>query len=970
MCQRLHAEGYGDASTEQGYVNNSDYHTHRDSRDTAGATRWDTFTSSTAGCTRELYWDDATSLGNKYNLVIRDGLRGAGIFALNYGGGAPELWNLINLKFGQCSQAAISADKTSPQIPGTGITFTGTALCAGTGQYEFFLQAPGGGWTLMRPYSGANTWTWTPASSAALGTYSIQVAAKNLGAAASYDTIATMSFRLARCSTPTLATDHASPSTTVTLPWDTTGNPYGAYVFAVDVRVKGVSTSAEASQSMTFLLTSCIGAALTTDKSSPQPTGTQIGLSGSASCVGTPQYRFMIQPPGGAMSVVQPFGTASTHTWSAGGAGGTYMLEVDAKGAGALDGTMDSAQLSFDLTACTAVTLATSPASPQVPGTSIVLTGTATCPGSAQYRFSIARPNAPLSIARDYSGANSFSWNTGGLALGDYKLEVEVRNAGAIAVAEASASVTYTLANPACTTPTLTSDLPSPQGASTLITFSAHTTTCPSPLYKFWVQTPDLTWTVMQDFSTVSTWKYQPPGPPGNYRIEVDVRDSTRPVTYDQYSVMAYTIKACTGPGLSPSVPSPQGSGTQVTFTGSAGTSFCPNPLYEFWVQAPGSSWAVAQAYSTSTTFNWNTSGKAAGAYHVSLWVRDASSKGMACGSLGCNDSFVPGITYVLTVAPCTSVTAPASPASSQIAGSAVTFTGVASGCPNPLYQFWVLTPGSSTWTVAQAYSSNATYSWSTTGATLGAYRFSVWVRDASSLGTAGNSLGRYDAFAPGFVYTLRSAACTSVTASTAPASPQAVGTTITITGVASGCPSPLYQFWILAPGSSRWTIAQPYSTNATFNWNTSGKAAGVYRFSVWARDASSAGAVSSSLGRWDAFVPGTTYTLTSTPCTGLTASASPASPSTHGTAVTITGVASGCPNPMYQFWMLAPGSSTWTIAQPYSTSATFNWDTSALPAGTYRFSVWVRDSSSTGTISSSLGTCDAFVGGTPYTLT
>ena len=36
-----------------------------------------------------MYWDDATALGNKYDLVIRDGLRGAGIFALNYGGGAP-----------------------------------------------------------------------------------------------------------------------------------------------------------------------------------------------------------------------------------------------------------------------------------------------------------------------------------------------------------------------------------------------------------------------------------------------------------------------------------------------------------------------------------------------------------------------------------------------------------------------------------------------------------------------------------------------------------------------------------------------------------------------------------------------------------------------------------------------------------------------------------------------------------------
>src|SRR4029077_12012390 len=346
--------------------------------------------------------------------------------ALNYGGGAPELWSLINLKFGQCSQSAIAADKTTPQIPGTAITFTGSALCAGTGEYRFWISPPSGGWTVMQPYSTASTWTWTPATSSALGTYRIEVDARNVGSSVSYDTFATMSFQLARCSTPTLSTNHASPqlpgtavtftatgncqgtpefqfakrapattktvvqgySATATLPWDTSNNPYGAYGFAVDVRVKGTTVAAEASQSMTFLLTSCPGAALTLDKSSPQPTGTQIGLSGSASCVGTPQYRFMIQAPGGAMTTVQSFGGASTFAWSAGGAGGIYTLELDAKGSGAADTTMESTQVSFDLTACTAVTLATSAASPQVPGTSVVLTGAATCPGSAQYRFS------------------------------------------------------------------------------------------------------------------------------------------------------------------------------------------------------------------------------------------------------------------------------------------------------------------------------------------------------------------------------------------------------------------------------------------------------------------------------------------------------------------------------------------------------------------------------------------------------
>jgi len=82
------------------------------------------------------------------------------------------------------------------------------------------------------------------------------------------------------------------------------------------------------------------------------------------------------------------------------------------------------------------------------------------------------------------------------------------------------------------------------------------------------------------------------------------------------------------------------------------------------------------------------------------------------------------------------------------------------------------------------------------------------------------------------------------------------------LTAVAAGCTSPLYQFWILAPGSSSWTIAQAYSSSATLNWNTTSLAAGIYRFSVWVRDASSAGTNSNSLGSYDNFV-GINYSLT-----------------------------------------------------------------------------------------------------------
>jgi len=76
------------------------YVPHRDAKDPAGKERWDTWYSTTLGCTRQLFWDDAVSLGYKYDLANRAGLRGVGIWTLNYGGGAKELWSALANHFG------------------------------------------------------------------------------------------------------------------------------------------------------------------------------------------------------------------------------------------------------------------------------------------------------------------------------------------------------------------------------------------------------------------------------------------------------------------------------------------------------------------------------------------------------------------------------------------------------------------------------------------------------------------------------------------------------------------------------------------------------------------------------------------------------------------------------------------------------------------------------------------------------
>lgn len=54
---------------------------------------------SNLGYPRELYYDDPTSLGLKYDLVNNNNLRGAGMWALGYDSGYSDLWNVLALKF-------------------------------------------------------------------------------------------------------------------------------------------------------------------------------------------------------------------------------------------------------------------------------------------------------------------------------------------------------------------------------------------------------------------------------------------------------------------------------------------------------------------------------------------------------------------------------------------------------------------------------------------------------------------------------------------------------------------------------------------------------------------------------------------------------------------------------------------------------------------------------------------------------
>jgi len=112
------ADTYLDAVGEAGssFVKPGSYVIHRDANDPAGQERWDTWFNTSLNCTRELYWDDTTSLGHKYALVNADNLRGVGIWNLNYGGGATELWSLLHTYFSCPVSINLPASETSTKF--------------------------------------------------------------------------------------------------------------------------------------------------------------------------------------------------------------------------------------------------------------------------------------------------------------------------------------------------------------------------------------------------------------------------------------------------------------------------------------------------------------------------------------------------------------------------------------------------------------------------------------------------------------------------------------------------------------------------------------------------------------------------------------------------------------------------------------------------------------------------------------
>lgn len=287
-------------------------------------------------------------------------------------------------------------------------------------------------------------------------------------------------------------------------------------------------------------------------------------------------------------------------------------------------------------------------------------------------------------------------------------------------------------------------------------------------------------------------------------------------------------LAACTGSKLSATPGAPVNPGTAVTLTATPATcAGGETPEYRFAYKRIGSGGYVEiQGWSSSATANWDTTGLAAGQYDLIVYTRAAgggSFQGAAHLGYFINDI-------------CTSVTLSTNPAPPQSPGTQVALTanGVCNGAATPEFRFAYRLSSSPTWTQIQTWGTGSA-NWNTTGLSSGTYYLIAYVRAVGN--TSSWEAVKYATYQLG-------GACSSVTLSASPPSPQFPGTMVSLSA-SSSCASgltPEYRFFYQQPNDLTWYLIQDWN-GSTANWDTTGLTTGQYTLRADVRAVENGGA-------------------------------------------------------------------------------------------------------------------------------
>ncbi len=247
-----------------------------------------------------------------------------------------------------------------------------------------------------------------------------------------------------------------------------------------------------------------------------------VSLTASATAGTNVQYQFWLYNPATlTWSQLQAYSPSSTCSWTP-TTPGNYLIS-----AAALDGVTGeevstTSWYAVVSSVLSAVSLSTSPASPQPCNTAVTLTASATGGTNVQYQFWLYNPaTLAWSQLQAYSPSSTCSWTPA--TPGRYLLSTSARDS--VSGQEVSTTSWFTVINPAFAV-SLSAAPPSPQPSNTPVTFTAAATGGTNVQYQFWLYNPaTVTWTQLQAFSPSPTCSWTTPVTPGSYLISTTAQD-------------------------------------------------------------------------------------------------------------------------------------------------------------------------------------------------------------------------------------------------------------------------------------------------------------------------------------------------------------------------------------------------------------------------------------------------------------
>ena len=405
---------------------------------------------------------------------------------------------------------------------------------------------------------------------------------------------------------------------------------------------------------ITITYTAPLSLTLTSDRLSPQATGTPVVFSAGASNGAAPyQFKWWLFD-GTTWTMLQDWSAATTYTWTPTAASSNYRIGIWARDAKTtadintfnlsmpyvVNAASTSSGGASTSTLLTISGLTPSLASPRSAGTSITFTASATG-GTGQYQFKwwIFDGNT-WTMAQNW-GSATYTW-TPTTANANYRVGVWARDATVTAdISMFNQSVAYPITSPAASSPgpspaptpvTITGlipNVPSPRVAGTSITFTASASGgTGSYQFKWWLFN-GTTWTMVQNWGG-ATYTWTPTLASGSYRIGIWARDATNTTEDSSVNVsIPFAITSGSAPagpftitGLTPNMSGPRPAGTSITFTASASGG---SGIYQFkWWVFNGTAWTLMQDWG-GATYMW-TPTLANANYRVGIWARDATT--------------------------------------------------------------------------------------------------------------------------------------------------------------------------------------------------------------------------------------------------------------------------------------------------------------------------------------------------------